>query len=99
MVTFIEENDQLRCAFQGALDAAACDKMAEALYARLDASNLPIVFDLQDVDFMASAFFRICLIVGKKAGSDKFSIIHLSPMCKRMFKIAGLDRIFKLVDT
>ena len=98
MVAFVEENGQLRCAFQGALDTVACDKMAESLYARIDASGLAIVFDLQGVEFMASAFFRICLVVGKKAGSDKFSIIHLSPMCKRMFKIAGLDRIFKLVD-
>jgi anti-anti-sigma factor len=98
MVEYFEEDGKLRCAFQGAMDTAACGKMAEALYARIDTARLPIVFDMQGVEFMASAFFRICLTVGKKAGGDKFSIINLSPMCKRMFKIAGLDRIFAIAE-
>ena len=98
MVEYFEENGRLRCAFQGALDAVACDKIAPDLYARLDQSALPVVFDLKGVEFIASAFFRICLVVGKKRGSDKFAIINLSPMCKRMFKLAGLDRIFQLAD-
>ena len=98
MVEYSEEKGQLHCAFQGTLDTVACDKIAPDLYARVDKSALPIVFDLKGVEFMASAFFRICLVVGKKRGSDKFAIINLSPMCKRMFKIAGLDRIFQLVD-
>jgi len=98
MAEYFEENGQLRCVFQGALDTVACDKMAPDLYARVDKSTLPVVFDLKGVEFMASAFFRICLVVGKKRGSDKLTIINLAPMCKRMFKIAGLDRIFQLVD-
>ena len=98
MVEYFEENGRLRCAFQRALDTVACGKMAESLYARIDAAGLPIVFDMQRVEFMSSAFFRICLVVGKKAGSDKLTIINLSPMCKRMFKIAGLDQIFTLVE-
>ena len=98
MVEYFEENGRLRCAFQGALDTVACDTMAADLYARVEKAALPVIFDLNGVEFMASAFFRICLVVGKKLGSDKFSIINLSPMCKRMFKIAGLNRIFQIAD-
>ena len=99
MVEYFEENGQLRCAFQGALDTVACDAMAPDLYARLDQSALPVVFDLKGVEFMSSAFFRICLVVGKKRGSGAVTIINLSPMCRRMFKIAGLDRIFQLAGS
>ena len=98
MVTCVEENGQLRCVFDGPMNTTVCGAMAESLQARIDASGLPVVFDLQGVDYVASAFFRICLVVVKKAGSDKLTIINLSPMCKRMFKIAGLDRIFKLAE-
>ena len=98
MVTFVEENGQLRCVFDGPLNTTVCGTMAESLQARIDAAGLPVVFDMQGVDYVASAFFRICLVVVKKAGSDKLSIINPSPTCKRMFKIAGLDRIFKLAE-
>jgi len=98
MVTFVEENGQLRCVFDGPMNTTVCGAMAESLQARIDTAGLPVVFDLQGVDYVASAFFRICLVAVKKVGGDKLTIINLSPTCQRMFKIAGLDRIFKLAE-
>jgi hypothetical protein len=38
-------------------------------------SSLTIVFDLASVDYVASAFMRLCLIAVRKAGKGGFSII------------------------
>jgi hypothetical protein len=98
MVEYFEENGSLRCVFQRALDTETCGKIADSLYARIDAAKLPVIFDMQNVEIVASAFFRICLVVGKKAGGDKLTIKKVSSPCMRMFKIAGLDRIFTFAE-
>jgi anti-anti-sigma regulatory factor len=43
------------------------------------------------VEFVSSAFLRICLVVFKKVGAGRFSIVHVSPWVKKVFKIAGFD--------
>lgn len=52
---------------------------------------LKVVFDMKDVDYIASGFIRICMDTAKKVSRDNFSIINTSPVIKKIFKIAGLD--------
>jgi acetyl-CoA synthetase len=55
--------------------------------------GLSIVFDLAGVDYVASAFMRVCLIAARKAGKGAFSIVNPTPFVQEMLHMAGLDRV------
>lgn len=54
--------------------------------------TLKVIFDLEKVEYIASAFLRICLSIAKNLNPGNFSIINTSPEVKKIFKIAGLDQ-------
>ena len=58
-----------------------------------DPGKLKICFDMKNVTFIASAFIRICLATSRQIDAENFSIINASPMIKKTFKIANLDRM------
>lgn len=94
MLRFATENGQLRCVFSGSLTTLQCMEVEKELYARIRDAGLPVVFDMRDVDVIASAFLRICLTVYKEAG-DRLSIVNLSPAVRAVFKIAGFTDLIK----
>ena len=61
-----------------------------------DSAGLNIVFDLKDVNFIASSFIRTCISTHKFAGSGNFCIKNCAPFIIKTFKIAGLDEILKV---
>ena len=95
MVRFFAENGKLRCAFSGSLNTLKCVELEKELYTRIRADKVPVVFDMQDVDFIASAFLRICLTVYKEAGKDRMTITNLQPAVLTVFKIAGFADLVK----
>jgi acetaldehyde dehydrogenase / alcohol dehydrogenase len=56
-----------------------------------------VIFDLAGVDYVTSAFLRICITVAKKVGQNKFSIINTQPQIKKTFKISGLEGFFNVL--
>jgi anti-anti-sigma factor len=58
--------------------------------------ELRIVFDLCGVDYIASAFLRVCLSTAKKLEKGHFSMINCLPMVKKIFKISGFDKMFTI---
>ena len=93
------ETDTMVCEFRGRMDSTASQEAAEGFHAawdvlrtgRGDLQALPaIVFDLSEVDFLTSAFFRLCLQAGRKGGRS-FRVVHLSPTLKKLFMVAGLE--------
>lgn len=50
-----------------------------------------VVFDLKGVDFISSAFIRICLMVVAKVKAGNLSIQNASPLIKKTIKISGLE--------
>ena len=59
--------------------------------------NLKIIFNLQNVNFVSSAFMKICIIFTKKVHPESFSIINTHPFIKKTFKIAGLDNMMEIL--
>lgn len=90
-----ELQDHLLIRFEGRMDTARCTEIAEEVRTAVTAPSGPVVFDLQQVDFVASAFLRLCIYAYQQAGSRGFQIVHAGPSIKRVFKIAGLDAMFK----
>lgn len=99
--------DSLNCTY---LEKALKDKFATFAVRPHDApadastaqvvANLPegfaIVFDLARVEYIASAFLRICQVVAKNLRSGVFSMINSTPPIKKIFKISGLDQLLNV---
>ena len=96
MVKITEENGTLQCVFTGRLDSVNCAKWDEHLLAKVEEKIGPVVFDMKEVDYIASGFLRICLQVAKKIGNDNLSVIHVHPYVKKVLKLSGFDRQFKI---
>jgi len=52
---------------------------------------LQIVFDLKEVDFISSAFIRICMVVSAKVKAGNLALRNASPLIKKTVKISGLE--------
>ena len=95
MIPTCELQDRLVVRFESRMDTARCAEIATELRASLAASPVPVVFDLEQVDFVSSAFLRLCIYAHQQASGQGFQIVNAGPSIKRVFKIAGLDAMFK----
>jgi len=84
------ENGTLTCIFEGPLNTAKCTEIEEELKSQVEQAGLPVVFDLESVDYVASSFFRLCMTTSKKIGTQNFRVIHVNPEINKIFMIAGL---------
>ena len=92
MIQFTKEADELVCTLPPRMDTTACMSLQDMLLKRIEEEKAPVVFDMAQVDYISSAFIRICLQVFKQAGGSRFRLVHLSPDVKKVFEIAGLDQ-------
>ncbi|HNV86274.1 MAG TPA: STAS domain-containing protein [Candidatus Omnitrophota bacterium] len=96
MVGYMEEGGKLCCKFEQRLDTVNCLAFENEILEKVKGFAGEIVFDLEKVNYVASAFLRLCLRVFKEIGSGRFTVIHVSPEVKRVFKIAGFDKDLKI---
>ncbi|MDR0706051.1 MAG: STAS domain-containing protein [Planctomycetaceae bacterium] len=101
-MNFIESDNMLRCIFSGKLDTLTCSKIEETLNQRiagfLEKQDVAcLVFDLSEVDYVSSAFLRICLCHFKAAGKKNFRIENLKPDVRHVFMISGFTEIMNIV--
>lgn len=57
---------------------------------------LPVEFDMHDVDYICSSFLRICIQILKQRGKESYRLTHCTPGIKKVFKIAGYDRLMRI---
>jgi len=91
MIEFKIEADQLVCIIPERADTPSCLSWQDDLMSRIEEAGIPVAFDMSGVTYVSSAFLRICLMVGKRTGQDRFRLYSVSPDVKKVFKIAGLD--------
>ena len=95
MLPTCEPQEKLVIRFEGSLDTAKCDEIEADVRGAVAGSTAPVVFDLDGVDFVSSAFLRLCIYARQQAGDHGFQIVNVGPYIKRVFKIAGLDAMLK----
>jgi anti-sigma B factor antagonist len=102
MIKFEKQEGQfsslLKCKFQERLDTNVC--LENELEAKIDEqikknSSSEVEFDLQEVDYISSAFLRICIKTAKTL-NNKFSITNVKPEVLKVFKISGLDKVLNI---
>ena len=82
--------------FQGRMDTSACSGIENEVAGQVEKAGQPVVFDLTGVDFVSSAFLRLCISAAKKTGPGKFQVANASPQIKKVFKIAGMDQFLSV---
>lgn len=102
MLTFNHNTEEkvLTLTFTGRMDFLAAVKVNEIIAAEPAMNNWKpeeqIVFDLREVDYIASSFIRICVSYAKQANPGRFSIVNCQPFVKKTFKISGLDEVLNI---
>ncbi len=96
MVEFKQAGDTLRCVFSGRMDTPACQDVETPLMQKVEAATGPVEFDLKDVDYISSMFFRLCIQANRLVDTGMFSVIHAKPEVKSVFSIAGLSQMLNV---
>ena len=96
MVTFSISNEKLTCSFSERQDTEKCMEYGESIYEKVQESKIPVIFDLKKVQYISSMFLSICLRIFREVGAQNFSIINVQPNVKKVFKIAGLDKMMTI---
>ena len=52
-----------------------------------------LVFDMKDVEYIASAFLRVCIEAAQTMPEGAFAVKNVDPIIKKTFMIAGLDNL------
>jgi anti-anti-sigma factor len=101
-IVFDKYESSLYCSFPRRMDTVSCteyEKLFNEKTAPLketEREDLSIVFDLMDVSYVSSCFFRLCISAAKMVKKDNFNVIHTDPQVMKTFKIAGLDKAFNI---
>jgi anti-anti-sigma factor len=102
MLTINKDNEEkkITITFKGRMDSLATVNLSENIHAEPVVKEMKpeerLVFDLKEVDYIASSFIRTCVNCSKVAGSDRFSIVNCQPFVKKTFKISGLDGVLNI---
>jgi anti-anti-sigma factor len=93
MFKIIEKDGVATCDFSGRLDTLACQDMVEEIRGQITKMPDKLIFEMKDVDFIASSFLRVCIEAAQTMPDGAFSIKNVDPIIKKTFMIAGLDNL------
>jgi anti-anti-sigma factor len=92
----LPEESKLVCTFTERLDTVNCAKIDKELFDKVRETKTPVIFNLEEIDYISSMFLAICLRLAKEVGLSNFSIINVRPNVKKVFKIAGFDKQIRI---
>lgn len=96
MVNIKEENGNFVFLFSGKLDTTTCLQLEKEVLAHVRAAKGDVIFDLGEVNFVASIFLRLCIQSCKDVGTPRFRIANVSPAVHKVFKLSGLDTLIAI---
>ena len=100
-----QEDNELIYTFSGRMDTVVCMDIKNGVQEEVDrlinekgsdGNALKVIFNLGEVNYIASSFLRLCSAVAQKVEHANFEIINSNPSVRKVFKIAGLDNIIKI---
>lgn len=103
-IVYDEGARRLVCRLAGKMDITASmaaeaelmKKLAELKAADPNHRDISVVLDLKGVDFVASAFIRVCLTAANQVRKGSLSIVNTNPKLKQVFVISGLDSLIPI---
>lgn len=103
-ITYDATAGLIACALEPRMATAESTSFSAAIEAQLsaiaqagqDIAKTRIVFDMSAVEYVSSAFLRICVVLAKTVGKENFSIERTSPTVNKIFKMAGFDDLLNV---
>lgn len=101
----MEETDQIEysvedgilvCLLPGNLDTAACKELGPDLLEHVEQAHQPVIFDMNRVEFVASAFLSLCVTVSHHTGAENFRFRDVKPLVRKVLDVTGLSRRFTI---
>lgn len=89
---YTRDQNDLTIHFPPNLDTVTCLDFEDELYQKVKETEGAVIFDLCDVNYIASMFLRICLRVTKDVGPERLRICSIQPAVMKVFKISALDK-------
>jgi len=96
MVDISAKEGKLICTFKGRLDTVNCAKWENELFEKVGSEKLPVVFDLGNVEYVASGFLRVCLRISKLAGADNLKLINVNEYVRKVYSLSGFDKYLSI---
>ena len=95
-----QKENSLTFVFPGRMDSARCAPLAPLIENELKkhaeqsspaAKPFKVTFDLKEVDFISSAFIRICMVTVAAVKAGNLVLQNACPFIKKTIKISGLE--------
>jgi anti-anti-sigma factor len=84
--------------FSGKMDTATCIDIEEELFKQIKAGPDFVLFDLKEVDYIASMFLRICTKVAQQTGKENFSIVNVTEPVMKVFKLTRINNFLNISE-
>jgi anti-anti-sigma factor len=86
-------DNTLICRFTGRMDSLTAQALESSLVELAKCLKTKVIFDIENVIFIASAFLRVCLVIAKLKGDGNFGVVNPCPNSLKVFMISGLDQL------
>jgi len=97
MNKYIKNNNQLTCVLSGKIDTLNSTVLENEVNENMKEDINSVIFDLHEVEYISSTFLRIVIKMVKTLGKENFSIANVQPSVMKVFKMANLTEIIKIV--
>ena len=100
----IETSDFKRCTLiktNGRIDGSNAPELGESLKALTDSGKYKVVFDMEDVNFMASAGWWVLIDIQKTCkqfGRGELVLANVDPGIQESLNLVGMGDYFKIYD-
>ena len=104
--TYNQHENTLIWTLSGRFDTFACGQLSDMILGKILAmkgSNAQdellqasIVFDLKEVDYISSSFFRLSLAAAKQVPKGNFRIVNCNQVLRNTFEIAGFTEVLQV---
>ncbi len=100
-IDYNPETGTHRIRFEGQMTSDRCREMEGQMVAEIEDllfedPQARLAFDLEGVDFVVSAFIRLCLMTARRVPKGNFTIVRCRPEVRKIFSVAGLDKLIEL---
>jgi anti-sigma B factor antagonist len=85
----------------GRVDSSSAGALAEKLTSLIEAGRRQLVVNLDRVDYISSAGFRVLLVASRlaEAAEGKLALCGLSPDLQKLFALASFTELFEIHST
>jgi anti-anti-sigma factor len=96
MLDIKDNNEIIEIKLPGNIKTAESQSMEDDLMELANTNDKIISMNFEDVGFICSHFLKVCLRLNNTLSKERFHLTNLNPEIKRVFMIAGFEKILNI---